>query len=435
MGDEIDISRGGALAVDTEELYEVVRRLRILGRDLDLVARELRSVAVSGAGSVPGLGDLGGLGPSAGRVDAVEEALETVVRGVELMAEAYELVELRARAEALQATDPGEAAALRRDAETRAERRPDADAAAASLLAQWRESRFDGFTEQTGWAGVIFPAGGHWGQREQSWLASLWLMAIGAVGVGVVPGGEALTPRPHTVRIAPTPVPPPSGPPTGLADVVSRFPTTEGAQVRVEAYAMPDGTRRFAAYIAGTQSILDPSEPWDMASNAQMYASRAEADSYQAVLDALRIAGARPGDALDLAGHSQGGMIAQLIARSGEYDVRSVIALGPPIEAELPESVLSVVVRHTDDLVSSLAAGGSPQGTGAPDSIVVERIGDPEQGLHDILLRTHLLDAYAGTAELVDASGDPRVGALRERLAERAGATEIVVADYRVWRP
>jgi len=128
-------------------------------------------------------------------------------------------------------------------------------------------------------------------------------------------------------------------------------------------------------------------------------------------------------------------MIAGLLAQGGEYDVRTVVTFGAPIEAELPDDVLGVSVRHTDDPVSSLAGGGLPQGTGAPGSMVIERVGDPAQGLQDLTLRAHLLTTYAETAALADSSDDPRIAALRERLAAPAGAVDVVATDYRARRP
>ena len=295
-GDGLEISHGGALAVDTEELRAVGGRLRRIVGEVEEVRDDLR--AAQSAADDARL-DLGGLAAAVRRLDGVGDGLSAAARGTELMAEAYEIVELRAQAALLSATEGGEAAALARDADLLATRSPAAATVAASLLAQWRRDRFAGFTTQTGWADQLLPGGplapGGPASGAMSGAAAMWLWGVVAAGRGVVPASAVLAPRPHTLRLAATPVVPPAGPPAGLADVVARFPTTPGAQVRVEAYTTPDGTRRFLAYIAGTRLGLDPAEPWDMAANLQMYGERAEADSLQAVRDALADAGASRG--------------------------------------------------------------------------------------------------------------------------------------------
>ncbi|WP_424936939.1 MULTISPECIES: alpha/beta hydrolase [Bacteria] len=436
MGDGLDISHGGALAVDTAELRMVAVRLRRLVREVEEARDDLR--AARGAADEARL-DLDGVTMAVHRLDGIRETLSAAARGTELMAEAYEIVELRARAALLSASDRDEAAALMRDADLLAARSPAAAAAAGSLMAQWRRDRFAGFTTQTGWADRVLPGGGLVpggpGSAPMSVFTGMWLGGVVASARGVVPVSTVLAPRPHALRLTPTAVAPPTGPPSGLADAIARFPTTPGAQVRVEGYTAPDGARRFVAYIAGTRPTLDRTEPWDMTANLQLYAERAEADSLQAVRDALADAGAGPGARVDLVGHSQGGMIAALLAQGEEYDVRAVVTFGSPIEAELPDDVLGVTVRHTDDPVSSLAGGGLPQGTGARGSMVIERIGDPAQGLHDLTLRTHLLTTYAETAALADSSDDPRIAALRERLAEGGDLADVVATDYRARRP
>ncbi|MFE2772942.1 hypothetical protein [Microbacterium resistens] len=423
MGDELDISRGGALAVDTEQLRGVGRRLRALGERLARVAGELRLVRTlaDGAGA-----DASGLEGPAQRIAGVAELLVPTAQGVELMAEAYEIVELRARAELRAASDPGEAAALRRDAELLSERNPAAAAAAASLLAQGERRRFDGFVDQTRWAQYLSPAGAHSAQLA----AGLWLTGVGMVGKGVRLADRPLHPSDTSVVIAPTRVPGPSAAPRGLADLTDRFPATPGAQVRVETYTMPDGRREYIAYVAGTQLSADSREPWGMGANLDLYLHDRETASYQAVVDALHDAGAGEGDAVAIVGHSQGAMIGGLVAQSGEFPVHTLVGFGSPIDPVLPESTTSVMVRHTDDPVSSLAQGGTVAGTGSSDSVVVSRIGDPAQGLQDAVLTTHHLSTYAETAALADAAGDPRLTALGERLAALDEAAEILATDY-----
>ena len=156
--------------------------------------------------------------------------------------------------------------------------------------------------------------------------------------------------------------------------------------------------------------------------------------SYQATLDALEAAGAEPGDRVDIFAHSQGAMIGAHLAMESEFDVQVQMTAGSPVEPTLDDDQLLVQLRHTDDVVSSLAGGGSPNGTGSPDSFIAQREGDPARGPQDLLLAPHQLEAYIETAEQVDASDDPRAAALEGYWAELDGAVEITATEYHAER-
>ena len=242
-----------------------------------------------------------------------------------------------------------------------------------------------------------------------------------AAGSRARPGGSAVYER--TVA-----------PPESLAALARRIPGG-AAQVSIERFAMPDGRTEWGVYIAGTRSAaMGGSEPWDMRSNTELYFGERSASS-DAVLEAMRIAGVHPRDPVHLVGHSQGGMIAAGVAVSGAFEVGSLTTFGSPVDAQLPESVLSVRVRHDDDPVAALAGAGSIAGTGSPDSVVVSRTGDARPGIHDLTLPMHALDAYVHTAEQYQGSGDVRVRSV-ERLLDRLGEAERVTrTEYRAVRP
>src|SRR5690606_1955854 len=193
---------------------------------------------------------------------------------------------------------------------------------------------------------------------------------------------------------------------------------------KVEKYTMPNGANRFVLYSRGTQS-LDPNEPFDMTSNIELYTGD-ESASYAATVEALEAAGARPGDEVDVYAHSQGAMNAAYLSSQSEFDVRVQVTAGSPVHPTVPEDQLLIELRHTDDVVSSLAGGGSPGGTGAPDSLVITRDGDP----FDIGVPAHLMGSYTQTAEMVDASGDVRLEALRDRWRELNDAVTIESTEY-----
>jgi pimeloyl-ACP methyl ester carboxylesterase len=260
--------------------------------------------------------------------------------------------------------------------------------------------------------------------------------AAGLTGQGRIGREARLTGRGVPVAllpVAPTPTATPA--PTDLVSVAARMPGAGDSRVRVERYTMPDGTRQFAVYVAGTQSLaLGGDDPWDNLSNAQLYAGSASA-SYEATTAALTAAGAQPGDRVHAFGHSQGAMITAHLALEEGYDTRTLVSFGSPIEADVGAGTLSVGVRHTDDPVAALAGGGHVAPVGAAGSFVVEREADPPTGRQDATVPGHRMTAYAETAAMIDASSDPRVAGLRTVFADLSGAATVDVVEFAAARP
>lgn len=193
---------------------------------------------------------------------------------------------------------------------------------------------------------------------------------------------------------------------------------------------MPDGSRQFAVYVPGTRTQLAGGfDPWDNQSNVELYTGQTSA-SYAATTAALDAAGAQPGDVVHAWGHSQGAMITSQLALSSDYDVRTNVTLGSPVEAEVGDGTLSVGIRHIDDPIAALAGGGHATPVGAPGSFVVETTFDPETGLRDARNPAHPLSAYLETAGRVDAADDPRVARVHDVLAELGTATEVDATEF-----
>ena len=170
-------------------------------------------------------------------------------------------------------------------------------------------------------------------------------------------------------------------------------------------------------------------DPFDMRSNLELYTGERSA-SLAAVELALREAGVGPGEPVHVFGHSQGAMLASALALEGTYDVQTLVTYGSPVEAAVPESVLSVGIRHVDDPVAGLAGGGHAETVGAPGSFIAERVADPAGGVHDLTLAAHGIERYAETAAMVDASHDPRAAALRELWTTLGAAERVEVTEY-----
>lgn len=253
---------------------------------------------------------------------------------------------------------------------------------------------------------------------------------VGAGRRGLIERGTRLTGPAPTVGVRPripSLIPDPA--PAGLAAATERIPTGN-AQVRVERYTMPDGSRQFVVYVGGTRTAANGgSEPWDMKSNSELYDGRRSASS-EATAKALREAGAEPGDAVHAIGYSQGAIVTSYLAMDSEYDVRTLVTVGPPVQAEVPDTTLNVSLQHTDDPFVALAGGGAPGSPGAPGSGVIEREADPAAGPRDFSIPAHDLDLYTETAEQAERNGDRGAAAVGEVFEELAQAESVATYEY-----
>lgn len=412
--DDLDIRSGGIVAVDTETLRTTARELRAIaagcagiGATLARAARALDHVGVW-------------IFPPAGDAEDAADRARRLAADLETMADTYELVELMAQLRVAEAAgDADLARALRGRANGLMSGSPQVVAALAVDTVRWRTETTRALAEQYDVAGTF--------GLDVLTLAGGFTALVALLGRGAVPHGTTLGGAPPPVAVAPV-----GGgrttAPASLAQVVDRIPAGDG-RVRVERYTMTDGSRRFVAYIAGTNTEGRDDEAWDARSNLELYGQR-QAASHAAVLAALADAGAQPGDVVGLAGHSQGGMDASFVALSGGYDVPWIVTFGDPVQAEVGDRTLSVALRHLDDPVSALADGGFAGGVGAAGSFVASREIPGTVRAGDGLLDPHALDAYRETAQALDASPDPRMAAVRAQFAELASARSVDLVVY-----
>lgn len=432
---DLEIEHGGAIAVDTEQLREVGARLRTVSARYEEARDALvRAGALIASSADPSSRvDVDALRRSGERVGELAAEIENACTGTLLMADAFEVVELRAQAEALALADAAAASDVQARADAMIADDERVGRMADWLIAGWKRQRFEGLGDQYDLGGMlppVFLVGALVG------LASGYGKVRPAVAGSEAPGVKAPTSVPvDPVHVIPVKTSTPR-PPDDLAGAFRRIPGG-GAQVAVEKYTMVGGTTRYVAYVSGTQSSLlslkKDAEPWDMNSNIELYQGATSA-SYQATLDALAAAGVEPGDRVDVVAHSQGGMIATRLAVESEYEVSMQITAGSPTEPTLREEQTLIQLRHTDDVVSALAAGGSAEGTGSADSFTASRVGDPGDGVEDLRLKTHGLETYIETAEMVDASTDPRAVALDAYWDELGRAVEVERTEYRAER-
>jgi hypothetical protein len=295
------------------------------------------------------------------------------------------------------------------------------------LIAEWEKGRYEGLHDQFGLgdSGAV-PGIGSIGGTLLGTAA-----ALGAAGLTRLPPNATLRGTGGPVSVTPVRTSAPIAPPASITEALRRFPDAPGAQLKVEKYTMADGTRRFILYSKGTQpsSIVDSKEPFDMQSNLELYTGQ-ESASYAATVEALKASGARPGDQVHAYAHSQAGMNSAYLSSSSEFDVTVEVTAGSPVHPTLDEDQLLIELRHSDDLVSTLAGGGAPAGTGSPDSIVATRVGDPEYHVHDVWLHPHMIESYIETAEMLDATDDIRLEAWRDEARELTDAVSIESTEY-----
>ncbi|SFN84514.1 hypothetical protein [Mycetocola miduiensis] len=248
-------------------------------------------------------------------------------------------------------------------------------------------------------------------------------------------GRNAYTPTPLDVtRTARSPV----SAPTTLADAAARIPPsgTGSPQIRVERYADRNGQPAYAVYLAGTSDFsTGGDEPFDMGSNLAGIAG-SDTAAQQATVDAMDDAGVRPGDPVSFFGHSQGGLVAARIAASGVYSTQALVTFGSPTgQIAVPDQVAHVAVEHAEDITPAL--GGEPLGgTAGRDRIVVSRglVDESGPAPSTSLASSHHMAQYAETAALIDKSTDPRLDRMREALAGLAGSGPGTGATYRAER-
>lgn len=448
MSDDIEIRGGGAVAVDTRTLRETAARFLAARCELEAVYDRLgslqlmlwaeRDVAGAAAGSASVL--------STRLLETMTEA-ERIGDDLRAAATVYELVELNAQhTAALLAGDEDALARIDRRRDELLAYAPDAmNQARGFEFERWvmwpselvREATKLGFDLGEPFEGFIGEAlGKTWGAVPAvvggvvlGGSTLLGATAAGASGQGRVPGSARLTGPVPPVTIAAVSSGTTSAP-SSLAAAAARIPTG-AARVRVEVYTMPDGSKQYATYVAGMRdaALAGGRDPWDNESNVQLWTGQRSA-SYAATVAALEAAGARPGDVVHAFGHSQGAMIASRLAIEGGYDTRTLVTFGSPVEAEVGPGTFSVGIRHSDDPVPALAGGGHLAPVGAPGSFIVERVADDAASL-----AAHRMSTYVDTAALVDASTDPRVGAVRDTFAELGTAVEVDVVEFSASRP
>ena len=183
-------------------------------------------------------------------------------------------------------------------------------------------------------------------------------------------------------------------------------------------------TRSWTVDIRGTQSFaIGQSGPQDMTTNLQGVAGMAS-DQLDAIMEAMDAAGIPPEEAVEFAGHSQGGIMAAQLAADpavrARYNVVSVVTAGSPTATVAPSDVPVLSYENSGDIVPGLD-GNATRG----DNVTTVRFHDYEAAAHpeDPVPSSHsaplYVDEIRSTLDAARASSDPGLSALAAAEAHR----------------
>lgn len=211
-----------------------------------------------------------------------------------------------------------------------------------------------------------------------------------------------------------------TSPPVGAAERLDRVP--EVNQVRIEKYEAPGEPNRFVVYVGPTETFspVADHEPWDLTSNVGGVGGL-DVGAFRATELAMHDAGIGSADQVQFVGFSQGGLIATMLAGSGQWDAAGLETFGAPAgNIELPEGLSGMAVRNTDDFIPLLAGPQLDH-----HLLQVERRafadGTPLPTYH--AAPAHQRDAYMATAAAID-------GAESSAVREQNAALNSFTADY-----
>lgn len=202
----------------------------------------------------------------------------------------------------------------------------------------------------------------------------------------------------------------------GVADAIEALYPSNGevdpGTVRIDRVVAPDGSVSWLVLVPGTQGDLVGEQPFDWAGNPGAMVGDVTGAT-ATVVEAMRLAGIRPGQPVMIAGHSQGGMVALNAANAvaEEYEVSGVVTLGAPVgllDAPAGTEVLSI--EHVEDPTSGLDNAANPVGENwtTVERTLTDSIDSDVNGVWHPG-GSHDTPAYADTAGLVDVSGDAAV--------------------------
>lgn len=434
MSGDLQITGGGAIAVDPDQMRAVSDRMAAVAARLADAGESVRRAhrVLAATRSAPTCIDLSALWVTAHRLADESADLASDAAGTAIMADAFELADLRAEQEMLSIRRPTEADRLQTRIDELLASNEQLDTMALTLTSTWQASSTTGLFDQS----LDSIAWGAYSMHAALPMRMLvGMLRDGTAAAGTVPRGTVITGAAPPVAVRRVSTSSVTGSAVTLTQLVTRLPGG-AAQVAVEKRTHAGGAVSFVAYIDGTRRMTSGgSDPWDMGSNWDLYVDREQSAAYAATVEALRLAGAEEGARVDLVGYSQGAAIAGAVAMSGMYRTPRVMIVGSPAVPSLGADQTLIRIFHTDDPVGAgLTAGGPAHATGSPQSITVSREYATKNELSSV--PSHFRDAYDETISRADASGDARVRSLHASLRAEAGdIVSVERMEFQATRP
>lgn len=219
---------------------------------------------------------------------------------------------------------------------------------------------------------------------------------------------------------------------TGYQSRIEKIPQTGEAgapQLRIDKIEILGVAPRYELYIGGTAdfSPITATDAFDLTSNVTGVAGL-PAGSLRAVQQAMAEAGITATSEVTFTGHSQGGLLAAMLASSGDYNTRGVVTIGAPAgNVILPAGIPAVIIENVEDFVPAL--GGVQNNT---DALYVRNNVFPDDAaLPEISAPGHRIEAYLTTAAAMDDAGSARVNQFGRELDDfSAGATTVTSMYY-----
>lgn len=189
----------------------------------------------------------------------------------------------------------------------------------------------------------------------------------------------------------------------------------------------PDGTRSWTVLLPSTQAMAPGGRnPVDNLTNVETYGGMLS-DMEVAAARAMTLAGIAPGEEVAVLGFSQGGLVAMRLAADplvrARFSITTVVTAGSPVgHLPTPHGTEVLHLEHLEDPIIGLdgtANPAEPARTTVSRSLATGTTG--ELRLEVPAGESHSVAAYARTAALALAAGEPSVTHVSERLAAVAG--------------
>lgn len=234
------------------------------------------------------------------------------------------------------------------------------------------------------------------------------------------------------VKVSPASSTPQPGPITTTVDRIAAIPDAarrpDGAQIRID--TIHDGSStRYEVFIAGTEDFnpVTGSKPFDLTSNVAGVAGGSPA-SYRAVELAMQQAGITGSSEVAFVGYSQGGLIASMLAASGDYNTQGLTTIGGPSgQIIIPPEVPALLIEHFEDIIPAL--GGTQANT---DALIVRRHAFSAEYPPDpnLALPGHQLQHYLETARAIDRAESALLQGTVDQLNAFSAGASITTTYY-----